>query len=492
MTIYYVRKSGSDSNAGTSPAAAWLTIGKALGASGISSGDTVYIGPGVYREQVTVAMTSATAETFVIGDVTGAYTGDTPGPVRITNRTTNDTTLTASADFILDLGSKDHLTFQYLDFDSSFENTWGIVEATAGTQYITFRDCSFIVISTVGGVNTFQIAVGDANASAHWLIERCKIWAWGSMAFQINNAAVPSAALDMDFIIQNCYIVAGQGAVFTGDAANQRLGGLIVRNSFIWCDSGPCVDQTNGNTTYPTLVENNILYSNPFWNDYAIKADAANDQIVENYNYIIAANDRLNVDVGANSKDDGSYAFLVHHGQEVQGGGRIRPVGTPTSDSPLLGFGNSSDAPSVDLLNRPRPASLNGSYSMNAVGPYERHDTGTEETTVYDSPPSSMKITGPGDHDFEIPVNSLAAVNLSVMVRYNGDHGSANKPQVQVLADSVLGVNAETLTMTEAADTWERLEFSSFTPLAYGVVRLRCISRAAAGNGIAYFDSITV
>ena len=69
MATYYVRKTGSDSNAGTSAGAAWLTIGKALGASGIASGDTVYIGAGVYREAVTVNMTSATAETKVIGDV---------------------------------------------------------------------------------------------------------------------------------------------------------------------------------------------------------------------------------------------------------------------------------------------------------------------------------------------------------------------------------------------------------------------------------------
>ena len=49
-TTYYVRVSGDDGDDGLSPAAAWATIGKALGASGISSGDTVYIGAGVYRE----------------------------------------------------------------------------------------------------------------------------------------------------------------------------------------------------------------------------------------------------------------------------------------------------------------------------------------------------------------------------------------------------------------------------------------------------------
>src|SRR5690242_4908865 len=84
MATYYVRKTGSDAAAGTSPATAWATIGKALGASGIASGDTVYVGPGVYREQITVAMTSATVETLVIADVDGSQTGDAPGEVRWT------------------------------------------------------------------------------------------------------------------------------------------------------------------------------------------------------------------------------------------------------------------------------------------------------------------------------------------------------------------------------------------------------------------------
>lgn len=74
MTTYYISTEGSDSNNGLGPDASdatnkpWLTVGKALGASGISSGDTVYIGPGVYREEVSVAMTAPTGETFVIGD----------------------------------------------------------------------------------------------------------------------------------------------------------------------------------------------------------------------------------------------------------------------------------------------------------------------------------------------------------------------------------------------------------------------------------------
>ncbi|CAF1630816.1 unnamed protein product, partial [Adineta ricciae] len=51
-TSYYVMKSGKDTNAGTSPSTAWLTIQKA--ANSATAGSTVYTGPGVYYETVTI------------------------------------------------------------------------------------------------------------------------------------------------------------------------------------------------------------------------------------------------------------------------------------------------------------------------------------------------------------------------------------------------------------------------------------------------------
>src|SRR5580704_12606811 len=71
-TTYYVSKSGSDSNGGTSTNAAFLTISKA--ASVVNAGDTCYILSGTYRENVTPANsgTSGSPITFA------AYTGANP------------------------------------------------------------------------------------------------------------------------------------------------------------------------------------------------------------------------------------------------------------------------------------------------------------------------------------------------------------------------------------------------------------------------------
>jgi hypothetical protein len=92
MPTYYVQPNGNNSWTGTSPTfvggstGPWQTISKALGASGITSGDTVYLAPGNYAESVTVGMSSAATTTYVLGDPTASmFSGLSAGPVRLTS-----------------------------------------------------------------------------------------------------------------------------------------------------------------------------------------------------------------------------------------------------------------------------------------------------------------------------------------------------------------------------------------------------------------------
>src|SRR3712207_913305 len=83
MALKYVRKTGSDSNNGNSPATAYLTIGKLL--QNLSAGDTGYIGAGVYRESNLSPTNSGSSGSPITikGDLDGSQTGDA-GIVRIT------------------------------------------------------------------------------------------------------------------------------------------------------------------------------------------------------------------------------------------------------------------------------------------------------------------------------------------------------------------------------------------------------------------------
>jgi len=66
-------------------------------------------------------------------------------------------------------------------------------------------------------------------------------------------------------------------------------------------------------------------------------------------------------------------------------------------------------------------------------------------------------------------------------------------PQVQRLAqpELITADAGETEIAVGAAETWETLTFTSFTPTRKGVVYLRLISNDTAGNGVAYFDTLT-
>jgi parallel beta-helix repeat protein len=81
---YYIRQTiGDDANDGLTPATAWKSLSKLTHA--MKAGDTAYVGPGLYREQVNI-LESGTPDHRIIfaADPTGQHTGDPPGVVMVT------------------------------------------------------------------------------------------------------------------------------------------------------------------------------------------------------------------------------------------------------------------------------------------------------------------------------------------------------------------------------------------------------------------------
>jgi parallel beta-helix repeat protein len=83
-TTYYVRQTvGSDSNDGRSRHTAWEHFGKLMEV--MRAGDTAYVGPGLYRDGITVLANGTASERITfIADSTGQHTGDPPGIVMVT------------------------------------------------------------------------------------------------------------------------------------------------------------------------------------------------------------------------------------------------------------------------------------------------------------------------------------------------------------------------------------------------------------------------
>jgi parallel beta-helix repeat protein len=81
---YYVRQTvGDDGNDGLTPEAAWRSLSKLDDA--LEAGDTAYVGPGLYRDQVFLAHSGRPdAPIRIVADPHGRHTGDPPGVVLVT------------------------------------------------------------------------------------------------------------------------------------------------------------------------------------------------------------------------------------------------------------------------------------------------------------------------------------------------------------------------------------------------------------------------
>lgn len=485
MANFFVRKTGNDSNAGTSAGAAWLTIGKALGATGIASGDQVFIGAGTYREVVTVNMTSATAETKVIADVDGAQTGDA-GPVIWTAYTTDDNTA-PSANATLNLNGRDFLTFEGFLIQSGNAVPGAVNANTLTSTDITFRRC-VMVAGSLSGTHLIYITNG-AGVALNWTLDSCEFYGSVSVILRIDGAR-HTADYDLNMVIRNCLFSSSAGQTIfcsTSGAGAGFPGGVIVLNCTVLHGQNLMAVATANwsSTTFPNKVYNCFAF------DLATGLSASTSgQIVEDFNVILATTARSNVSAGANSIATFAKAPSLDWGYARLNGFLGRDKAEPRAGSTLLGFGNqgSPAPPAVDLFNRPRPAG--GSSTSNGVGALERHDTGAKELSVVDAAPASLKLTGPADHDLVIPVTA-AATTLTARVQYDANHGTTNKPQAILQANGEIGVTAQTATAVGGTGAWETLTLGPFTPTAAGFVTLRLVSRAAAGNGIAYFDTIT-
>jgi hypothetical protein len=142
MATYYVRTDGSDSNTGlgSTTALAWRTVQKALGATGIGSGDIVYIAPGHYNETVTVGGTYS-AETQIIGDPTAAqFSGVSPGYVKLSQFTSAGTSARNLTQLLIS-ASKSYLHFKNLYFELA--QVGEVLMSFTNARFISFTGCVF-------------------------------------------------------------------------------------------------------------------------------------------------------------------------------------------------------------------------------------------------------------------------------------------------------------------------------------------------------------
>jgi hypothetical protein len=309
----------------------------------MASGDTVYIGAGIYRDAVTVGFTP-TATTSIIGDVTGQFTGDA-GEVRWTAMTSEFSG--ASSAVPLNLNTKNFLAFSNIVFQGGGGSA---ALSNLGGHDISFTDCAFFGYATIGITTT-------VNVASNMTFDRCYFCFWGSIAAGLTITMPTSASADYDvnILIRNCLILThNAGFILTGSGANSfKGGGVDIRSCTVISSSNAVtVSGANVSTSIPCTLYDSLCVN-------ALVANTLG-QLLEDYNYLAYnGTQRSNIAVGTHSLTITNMPNLWHVGQERIWGGQPRPFGAPVRDSLAHGWGSLAGGPSVDMLNRPRPSGAN-------------------------------------------------------------------------------------------------------------------------------------
>lgn len=502
MNSYYVSAGrGSDSTGTGTALNPWKTIAKAIGpvasASLGANGARVYIEPGTYYEAFTLGLTpTASARLEIIGDCDGAgffsggYTTPATGIVDW-SAWANDTTALGTA--CITSGGKSYVTIRRIKMIGSISST-SCIEVGIGREWSIY-DCILLPHTGFTAIS-FGSGPTPTTAGVNAIVERCDFYHGGNNAGRSLRVQVAEAAAEysINIVMRNCRSWGGCGLLLA-KGSSTGLGYLATGLQITHCSFfGP-----NGLSIYagesillssPVSVVGCIIHGN-------IGITAGNtSHVSEDYNaFHCTSTARQNVTAGANSSAGLRPAIDFGDGRLV--GTPLRPQGEPVAKSPLGGFVASPLSPMTDLTGRARPE---GSLSIRpSVGALERHDTGERNTSYADSgSPACLALKGPSSLERPVLIDATATV-IRVKVRWDGNHGDANKPQAILLANPEIGVMTDqTVTASSAGGTastpndYETLSFSSITPTRPGALMLRLVSRSSTGTGVAYFDSITL
>jgi hypothetical protein len=333
MATYYVRTDGNDSNTGlgSTVGLAWKTIQKALGATGIASGDTVYIAPGAYVEQVTVQGTYTVA-TNIIGDpLSTQFAGVTNGPVRLSAFTSDSSAPTFTSNQLA-ATSKNYLQFSNILFDLGMSTT-GFSINLVNCRYWGFEKCAFIS-NTLANNNAASLYVsGNTSTAFDFTINRC-IFSGGAYPTWFTKTGSSTDTTK----ISNCFI-----STATSSIPHYHTQALFINNTFVRCGM---FTGGNANASFPTTVTNCLFLNNLVGSCLATSVSGA---IVENFNrFIGCVTPRTNVSVGANSTEVGVLG--VSQGYELLVGLPSVQFNGSALNSVNANFGTTTNASLTDMF----------------------------------------------------------------------------------------------------------------------------------------------
>ena len=323
MTTRYVGPGGNNSNDGLSWANRKLTLAGVE--SAVAAGDVVYVGPGVYRETLTLAVSGSAGNPITyIGDYSGANTDGVGGVVRITGSDNDQTATRANGIFG---SSRNYRTFKDFLFD-----------LFVGVSYYNLAGSNQIIENCYFGISSNSSAIGMSTGTG-LTVRRCGFFNVGSgsrygIGFS-NGTAIDNAG----HVIENCLFV-GVGRGVNSD----KVGGITVRNCLFYACQSTGARVSTALTAGQTMTVNNCIFVGC---SVGVMATTT-AEFVENYNAFFGnSTDRTSVSSGANSN---AYPWLADSRwffEAVAGGDMVTPFDL-ASYSPLVNLAGTSP-PSTDL-----------------------------------------------------------------------------------------------------------------------------------------------
>jgi hypothetical protein len=384
MATYYVKLAadgGNDSLAGTSPSTAWATLQKALGASGIASGDTLYIAPGTYIESVVIGGTYS-ASTFIIGDPTATFfPGITAAPVRYSNLNAAQTAVSISAILLSGTG-KSNLKFSNIHWYGGqlSNNGYHLVSLLTGENN-SFDKCVF---ESTGNFNRTLVCTPPTSAALNLSVTNCIFMGGGSNpSVDLTGSNVADTT-----IIRNCLIY--RMSWFCSMTSLQAK----VTNCTSSTPEGNFLVLFSGSLSFPTTV-NNCLIMNSL--RFCFNTGTTG-MLLENYNRVLGGAVNSNVTQGANSIYAGGSG--IESGYALLHGLNYPQVFGSSISSPNASFGIATNASATDL------------YGVTWTG--ANPDSGSATYRVINSTPSNIAYNGGNERNASAITIAPASTSQSI------------------------------------------------------------------------------
>jgi hypothetical protein len=454
MADIYVGTTSAGSANGTSWANRYGTLNAAEDKP-VVAGDRVIVGPGVYRELLTVDVSGSSGSPIeYYADVSGRLTDGIGGVVRITG---SDNDQTATRANCISNSTRNYRTFTGFTCDMC---TSHLVNFFSASNCIV-QDCCFEGVAA-SGINSVTLSGTGTNFACR----RCIFSGGRSSGVHFTHS---STLNDTAHLVENCLFVAQR----TAGILITRVGGITVKNC-VFVNPVMSIQINTALAVGQTITVNNCLI---LWCSVGLTAQATGE-IVENYNSFWGnITDRTNTATGANSN---AYPPLFNP-QLLLDDFMLPnlPMFGLSEWSPLraiAGTGMSTD----DLYGITRPAT-DSKKSWGAI----QHAPRSREVTTVRTGSASLKLSDAGIHQIYVQTSAVSTI-FSVYVQWEADY-AGTKPRMVIKQP---GQSDTTVTATGSSGSWELLT-TTLTPAAspgYVIVELQSLNTAAAANFDVFFD----